>query len=98
MSLSSSSSSSNLQLIKDTYKSCLEDIACLLADMDALVEGLELGQSADVPSSVGTLTELLGDLEDSLSNLKVCLDVDLPPDYEDPPPEYECQCDEEDEC
>jgi len=97
MSASSSSSSSTpLSDLKCSYISCLEDIAGLLANMDSVVESLELG-SGD-PSSVGTLQELLKELEDSLSELKAFHDVDLPPDYEDPPEDEVLDVSQVDEC
>lgn len=88
MSLSSSSSLSNLQCIKDQFFECLSDIGGTLASMDELVEALEAGTSSDVDSTVATLNELLVELEESLESLADILK--LPPDYEDPPVEEAC--------
>ena len=87
MSLSSSSSSSNLQAIKDSYIKCLQDIAEVLAGMDEVVESMELGLSADPPSSVNTLLESLKELDDLVWQVDACVNTDHR-DYEDPP-EYE---------
>lgn len=85
MSLSSSSSSSNLAAIKQSYQECLSDIAEILAQMDEVVESLELGVSCDADSSVKSLQESLSELEVCLGSLDDM--VNPPPDYEDPPPE-----------
>lgn len=87
MSLSSSLSSSNLQAIKASYLECLSDISEILALMDEVVESLELATSSDVDSSLKSLQEFHGKLEDYLESLNDM--VNLPPDYEDPPPEQD---------
>lgn len=86
MSLSSSSSSSNLLTLKQEFKECLSDIAEILATMDGHVETLELETSSDADSTVDALLDLLSKLEEFVDNLDGMRR--LPPDYEDLP---ECE-------
>lgn len=62
--------------------------------MDEVLEGMELGLSADPPSSVNSLLESLKELEDLVWQLDECVNTDHR-DYEDPPEYEETQNDEE---